>query len=155
MIRLLIFRSYGFKVTTIILLKVLHYLSLFLAGGLGVANVMLFKNHQKAGMPPAPPVQKTMMTLARLGLIAIVILWLTGIPLTYKVYGSFDLGWPFHLKLLGATSLLGAVAFLNLHLTKQSRDGNPPNPKVMKIVPSIARASLVVVLVGVAVLTTS
>ena len=155
MIRLLIFRSYGFKVTTIILLKVLHYLSLFLAGGLGVANVMLFKNHQKAGMPPAPPVQKTMMTLARLGLIAIVILWLTGLPLTYKVYGSFDLGWPFHLKLLGATSLLGAVAFLNLHLTKQSRDGNPPNSKVMKIVPSIARASLVVVLVGVAVLTTS
>ena len=155
MIRLLIFRSYGFKVTTIILLKVLHYLSLFLAGGLGVANVMLFKNHQKAGMPPAPPVQKTMMTLARLGLIAIVILWLTGLPLTYKVYGSFDLGWPFHLKLLGATSLLGAVAFLNLHLTKQSRDGNPPNPKVMKIVPPIARVSLVVVLVGVAVLTTS
>ena len=155
MIRLLIFRSYGFKVTTIILLKVLHYVSLFLAGGLGVANVMLFKNHQKAGMPPAPPVQKTMMTLARLGLIAIVILWLTGIPLTYKVYGSFDLGWPFHLKLLGATSLLGAVAFLNLHLTKQSRDGNPPNPKVMKIVPPIARVSLVVVLVGVAVLTTS
>ena len=155
MIRLLIFRSCGFKVTTIILLKVLHYVSLFLAGGLGVANVMLFKNHQIAGMPPAPPVQKTMMTLARLGLIAIVILWITGIPLTYKVYGSFDLGWPFHLKLLGATSLIGAVAFLNLHLTKQSRDGNPPNPKVMKIVPSIARASLVVVLVGVAVLTTS
>ena len=155
MIRLLIFRSYGFKLTTIILLKVLHYVSLFLAGGLGVANVMLFKNHQKAGMPPAPPVQKTMMTLSRLGLIAIVILWLTGILLTYKIYGSFYLGWPFHLKLLGATSLLGAVAFLNLHLTKQSRDGNPPDPKVMKIVPPIARVSLVVVLVGVAVLTTS
>ena len=140
---------------TVVLLKVLHYASLFLAGGLGVANVMLFKNHQDAGMPPALPVQKTMMTLARLGLIAIVILWLTGIPLTYKVYGSFDLDWPFHLKLLGATSLLGAVAFLNLHLTKQAKDGNPPNPKVMKIVPPIARASLVVVLVGVAVLTTS
>ena len=141
--------------TTVVLLKVLHYLSLFLAGGLGVANVMLFKNHQKAGMPPAPPVQTTMMTLARLGLISIVILWLTGIPLTYKVYGSFDLGWPLHLKLLGATSLIGAVGFLNLHLTKQAKDGSPPNPKVMKIVPPIARASLVVVLVGVAVLTTS
>ena len=155
MIRLLIFRSCGFKVTTIILLKVLHYVSLFLAGGLGVANVMLFKNHQIAGMPPAPPVQKTMMTLARLGLIAIVILWITGIPLTYKVYGSFDLGWPFHLKLLGATSLLGSVAFLNLHLTKQSRDGNPPNPKIIKMIPPMARVSLVVVLIGVAVLTTS
>ena len=141
--------------TTVIVLKVLHYVSLFLAGGLGVANVMLFKNHQIAGMPPAPPVQKTMMTLARLGLIAIVILWITGIPLTYKVYGSFDLGWPFNLKLLGGTSLLSAVAFLNLHLTKQSRDGNPPNPKVIKMIPPMARVSLVVVLIGVAVLTTS
>ena len=141
--------------TIVVVLKVLHYVSLFLAGGLGVANVMLFKNHQKAQIPPAPPVQKTMMTLARLGLIAIVTLWLTGIPLTYKVYGSFDLGWPLHLKLLGATSLIGAVGFLNFHLTKQAKDGNPPNPKVMKIVPPIARASLVVVLVGVAVLTTS
>lgn len=140
--------------TTIIVLKVLHYVSLFLAGGLGVANVMLFKSHQKAGLLPALPVQKTMMTLARLGLIAIAVLWITGIPLTYKVYGSFDLGWPFHLKLLGATSLLGSVAFLNLHLTKQSRDGNPPNPKIMRIVTPIARASLVLVLLGVAVLTT-
>ena len=141
--------------TIVVVLKVLHYVSLFLAGGLGVANVMLLKNHQKAQIPLAPPVQKTMITLARLGLLSIVTLWLTGIPLTYKVYGSFDLGWPFHLKLLGATSLLGAVAFLNLHLTKQARDGNPPNPKVMKMVPPIARASLVVVLTGVAVLTTS
>ena len=140
--------------TTIIVLKVLHYVSLFLAGGLGVANVMLFKSHQKAGLLPALPVQKTMMTLARLGLIAIAVLWITGIPLTYKVYGSFDLGWPFHLKLLGATSLLGSVAFLNLHLTKQSKDGNPPNPKIMRMVTPIARASLVLVLLGVAVLTT-
>ena len=140
--------------TIIIVLKVLHYVSLFLAGGLGVANVMLFKSHQKAGLLPALPVQKTMMTLARLGLIAIAALWITGIPLTHKVYGSFDLGWPFHLKLLGATSLLGSVAFLNLHLTKQSRNGNPPNPKIMRIVTPIARASLVLVLLGVAVLTT-
>ena len=140
--------------TTIIVLKVLHYVSLFLAGGLGVANMMLFKSHQKAGLLPALPVQKTMMTLARLGLIAIAALWITGIPLTHKVYGSFDLGWPFHLKLLGATSLLGSVAFLNLHLTKQSRDGNPPNPKIIRIVTPIARASLVLVLLGVAVLTT-
>ena len=140
--------------TIVVVLKVLHYVSLFLAGVLGVANVMLLKNHQKAQIPLAPPVQKTMITLARLGLLSIVTLWLTGIPLTYKVYGSFDLGWPFHLKLLGATSLISAVAFLNLHLTKQSRDGNPPNPKVMTIVPPITRASLVIVLLGVAVLTT-
>ena len=128
---------------------------MFLAGGLGVANAMLFKNHQKAEIPPVPPVQKTMMTLARLGLAAMVLLRVTDIPLTYKVYGSFDLGWPFHLKMFGATTLLAAIAFLNLHLTQQAKAGNPPSPRVMKMLPPTARASLVLVLIGIAVLTTS
>ena len=141
--------------TTVVLLKFFHYVSLFLADGLGVANALLFKNHQKAEVPPAPPVQKTMMTLARLGLFSLVILWATGIPLTFKVYGSFDLGWPFHLKMFGATILLAAVAFLNFHLTTQARAGCPPSPRVMKMIPPVARTSLVLVLIGVAVLTTS
>ena len=140
--------------TILVVLKFFHYVSLFLAGGLGVANALLFKNHQRAEMPPAPPVQKTMMTLARLGLAAIVVLWVTGVPLTYKIYGSFDLGWPFHLKMFGATILLTTVAFLNLHLTKQAKAGNPPSPRVMRLVPPIARTSLVLVLIGIAVLTT-
>mgnify|MGYP000202581644 FL=1 len=120
--------------TLIIILKFFHYLSLFLAGGLGVANAMLFKNHQKAGTAPAPPVRKTMMTLARLGLISIVSLCVTGIALTHKIYGSFDLGWAFHLKMFGATALLGGVGFLNLHETQQAKAGNPPSPKLMQMV---------------------
>lgn len=140
---------------TVVFFKFLHYVSLFLAGGLGVANTMLVKNHQKAGMPPAPPVQKTMMTMARLGLVSIVLLWATGIPLTIKVYGSFDLGWPFHIKIFGATILLAAVAFLNLHLTQKAKAGSPPNLRVMRLIPPLTRISLVLVLIGVAVLTTS
>ena len=139
---------------TVIFLKFLHYLSLFLAGGLGVANAMLFKNHQKAEVLPALPVQKTMMTLARLGLVSIVLLWATGMPLTIKVYGTFDLGWPFHLKMFGATILLAAVAFLNIHLAKQANAGSPPSLSVMRVIPPIARTSLALVLIGVAVLTT-
>lgn len=139
---------------TVVFFKFVHYVSLFLAGGLGVANTMLVKNHQKAGMPPAPPVQKTMMTMARLGLVSIVLLWATGIPLTIKVYGSFDLGWPFHIKIFGATILLAAVAFLNLHLTQQAKAGSPPNLRVMRLIPPLTRISLVLVLIGVAVFTT-
>jgi uncharacterized membrane protein len=141
--------------TIVVFLKFFHYVSLFLAGGLGVANAMLYKNHQKAKTPPAPAVQKTMMALARLGLASVIILWATGIPLTHIVYGSFDLGWPFHLKMLGASTLLAAVAFLNLHLSQQAKAGNPPSPRVMRLVSPIARTSLVLVLIGVAVLTTS
>lgn len=138
----------------IIGLKFIHYLALFLAGGLGVANSMLAKNHQKAGMPPAPPVQKTMMTLARLGLVALILLWATGIALTHSIYGSFALGWAFHLKLLGATILLVAVSFLNIHLSASAGKGVPPNPTVMKLIPMFARSGLVLVLFGIAVVTT-
>ena len=141
--------------TTIVFLKFVHYVSIFLAGGLGVANAMLSKNHQKAGMAPTEPVQQTMTTLARLGLVSIVVLWLTGLPMTVLLYGSFDLGWPFHLKIFGATTLLTVIAYLNLHLIKQARSGNSPNPKVMKVVPPIARTSLALVLIGIAVLTTA
>ena len=141
--------------TTIVFLKFFHYVSIFLAGGLGVANAMLFKNHQKAGMAPEPPVQQTMITLARLGLISIIVLWLSGLPMTILLYGSFDLGWPFYLKIFGATTLLAVVAFLNIHLIKQARTGNAPNPKLMKVVPPISRTSLLLVFIGIAVLTTS
>lgn len=139
----------------IVALKFFHYLSLFLAGGLGVANALLVKAHQKAGMPPAPPVQHTMLTLTRLGLVALVILWVTGIILTTKIYGSFNLGWAFHLKLLGATILLLVIAFLNIHLAASARNGTPPNPKIMASIPYITRASLAAVLIGIAIVTTT
>ena len=71
--------------SSIVIYKFFHYLALFLAGGLGVANALLARNHQKAEMPPAPPVQATMMTLARIGLLAIIILWATGIALTLSL----------------------------------------------------------------------
>ena len=87
-------------------------------------------------------------------MVSIVLLWATGIPLTIKVYGTFDLGWPFHLKMFGATILLAVVAFLNIHLTQQARVGSSPNLRVMRVVPPVARTSLTLVLIGIAVLTT-
>ena len=135
-------------------LKFLHYLALFLAGGLGVANGLLAKAHQMAGQPPAPPVQQTMIKLARLGLVAIIFLWLTGIGLGYLIYSGLAVGWAFHMQLLGATILLGSVSFLNLHLSSTSKVGALPNPSVMKIIPMVSRGGLVLVLLGIAITTT-
>ena len=140
--------------STIIVLKFLHYLALFLAGGLGVANGLLTKAHQKAGQLPALPVQQTMMKLAHLGLVAVVLLWVTGFGLTHLVYGGFAIGWAFHIKLLGATILLGAISFLNIHLTSRSKAGLPPDPSVTKIIPIVSRGALLLVLLGIAITTT-
>ena len=136
-------------------LKFLHYLALFLAGGLGVANGLLAKAHQIAGEPPAPPVQQTSMKLARLGLGAIILLWVTGIGLSYLIYSGFAVGWAFHMKLLGATILLGSISFLNFHLTSTRKVGASHNLSVMKIIPIILRGALVLVLLGIAITTTS
>ena len=140
--------------STIIILKFIHYLGLFLAGGLGVANGLLTKAHQKAGQPPALPVQQTMMKLAHLGLVAVVLLWVTGFGLTHLVYDGFAMGWAFHMKLLGATILLGTISFLNIHLISRSKAELPPDQSVMKIIPIVSRGALALVLLGIAITTT-
>ena len=53
----------------IVILKFFHFLSLFLAGGAGVANVLIGKEHQKAKEVPSAVVQRSMMKLARIGLV--------------------------------------------------------------------------------------
>ena len=75
--------------------------------------------------------------------------------MTCLLYGSLDLGWPFQLKIFQPIILAATVAFLNLHLIKQAKTGSPQNPQVMKVVPPITRTSLVLVLIGIAALTTS
>jgi len=141
--------------TFIVLLKFLHYISLFLAGGLGIANGLLLSSHHKENLSPSIAVKKTMLNLARIGLISIILLWITGILLTYLIYGSFNIGWSFHLKLFGATILLLTISFLNYYLNSSAKKGIEPNPKIMKIIPYFARSSLVIVLFSIAILTTS
>ena len=124
-----------------------------MAGGLGVANGILVKTHNKHSVIPATPVQQTMVLLARLGLVALIILWITGYFLTYQIYGGFNLGWAFHLKLFGASALLIAITFLNYHLFDCSKKGVAPNTQIMKVIPVVARTSLLLVLIGIAILT--
>ncbi|MGB1528147.1 MAG: hypothetical protein ACPG9H_03745, partial [Candidatus Puniceispirillaceae bacterium] len=78
-----------------------------------------------------------------------------GIGLSYLIYSGLAVGWAFHMKLLGATVLLGSVSFLNVHLSSTSKVGAMPNPFVMKVIPMISRGALVVVLLGIAITTTS
>ncbi|WP_347824316.1 hypothetical protein [uncultured Planktomarina sp.] len=96
-----------------------------------------------------------MAKLARIGLVAIVLLWVTGFGLAYRVYGGMNLGLAFNIKLLGATGLLGVVIFINTYPQAMAKKGQALNPKLMKILPMVARSALVLVLVGIAVTTTS
>lgn len=137
----------------IITLKFFHYIALFLAGGLGVANGMLASAHAKSGVQPAPPVRATMMRLARLGLASLILIWLTGIGLYHQLYQGMGMSWAFTMKIIAASILLAAVAFLNVHLSQSAKTDTAPNAKIMKIIPMISRGALVFVLLGIAIAT--
>ena len=58
------------------------------------------------------------------------------------------------MKLFGATVLLGTVIFVNAYASFKIKKDQGPDLKIMKIVATIVRLSLVLVLLGVAIPTT-
>ncbi|MGC6517328.1 MAG: hypothetical protein ACON49_04810 [Candidatus Puniceispirillaceae bacterium] len=141
-------------VSLVITLKFFHYLALFLAGGLGVANGMLASAHAKAATPPAPPVQQTMMRLARLGLVALLLIWVTGLGLYHALYQDMPLSLAFGAKLLGASLLLGTVCMVNIHLSQSRKANRPPNQTFIRRLTMISRGALILVLFCIAIVTT-
>jgi hypothetical protein len=136
-------------------LKFIHYLSIFVAGGIGIGGAVIQSAHVKAKVPPAPHVGRAMRVLGLLALIAIVALWVTGFGLAYSIYGTMNIGTAFNIKLLGATALLVASSISNFHLHKAMQAQVPPNAKLMKIMMSVSRVALVLVFVGIAITTTT
>jgi len=85
--------------------KFLHLFSLLLAGGGVIGAAVIQSIYKKEGKIPEPHLAKGFRILAFLSLVAIITMWVTGIIQTLIIYGSFSLGWSFHLKLLSPIQL--------------------------------------------------
>jgi uncharacterized membrane protein len=128
--------------------KFLHLISLFIAGGGGIGNAVIQSIYKKEGKIPEPHLAKSFRVLAFISLIAVVVMWVTGIILAILIYGSFNLGWSFHVKLLGATLILLTSLLINVHLKKCSQNQIPPNQTLMKYSASLARLGLILAIAG-------
>ena len=128
--------------------KFLHLISLFMAGGGGIGNAVIQSIYKKEGKIPEPHLAKSFRILAFISLIAVITMWVTGVVLAILIYGGFDLGWYFHIKLIGATLILLSVLYVNLHLKKCSQNQIPPNQQLMKYSASIARLGLILAIAG-------
>ena len=128
--------------------KFLHLFSLLLAGGGVIGTAVIQSIYKKEGKIPEPHLAKGFRILAFLSLLAIVIMWVTGIILTLVIYGSFSLGWAFHVKLLGATIILIVSLTINIHLKKSAQNQTPPDPNVMRYLASTGRLGFLVALGG-------
>ena len=128
--------------------KFLHLFSLLLAGGGVIGAAVIQSIYKKEGKIPEPHLAKGFRILAFLSLIAIITMWATGIIQTLIIYGSFSLGWSFHLKLFGATLILIASLIINIHLKKSALNQALPNQKTMRYSASAARLGFILALSG-------
>ena len=97
---------------------------------------------------PEPHLARGFKVLAFLSLLAIITMWVTGIILLLVIYGSFNLGWTFHMKLFGASLILITAIFINMHLYVSAKKNLSPNQKYIKNSGSLSRLGLILAIAG-------
>lgn len=135
----------------IIVLKFLHFLALFSAGGIGVGGAIVQSVYIKEGKVPEPHLGKAFRILGFIGLISIIILWISGMVLVKLLYGSFSINIAFTIKIIGAATILIVSCISNFHVFAAFKNQSPPNTKFMKKMMVIGRSGLVLALGGAAV----
>ena len=128
--------------------KFLHLISLFIAGGGGIGSAVIQSIYKKEGKAPEPHLARGFKILAFLSLLAIITMWITGIILLLLIYGSFNLGWAFHIKLFGATLILITSVFINAHLYISAKKSSFPNQKYINNSASLSRLGVILAIAG-------
>ena len=135
----------------LIIIKFLHYLAIVFAGGVLVGGGVIQSVYTKANEVPNLHVSKILKLLGYIGLVSLIILWITGLLLSNIIYGGFSINSAFTIKIMAAGFLLGISIFVNLHVYNASKRQIPPNKKIMKIATMSGRGLLVIVLIGAAI----
>ena len=107
--------------------------------------------YTKANQIPDLTTAKILKFLGYIGLISLIILWISGIILSINLYGGFIINSAFTIKLIAAGFLLGLSAYVNFHVFNCSKNNLPPNKSIMKIATMSGRGLLVIVLIAAAI----
>ena len=136
---------------SLIIIKFLHYLAIVFSGGALVGGGLINSVFTKANQVPDMNVGKVLKLLGYIGLISLIILWLTGMLLANIIYGGFDINSAFNVKILAAALLLIISFGVNIHIYNSSKKKLPPNKKIIKIATMFGRGLIVIVLLGAAI----
>ena len=137
--------------TTIILLKFIHYLAIVFSGSVLVGSGVIQSVYKKANKIPDLITAKVLKLFGYIGLISLIVLWISGIILSINLYGGFNINSSFTIKLIAASLLLGLSFFVNLHVFNSSKNNFPPNKTIMKIATMTGRGLLIIVLIAAAI----
>ena len=137
--------------TLIITLKFIHYLAIVFSGGVLVGGGVVQSVYAKANQIPDLTTAKILKLLGYIGLISLIVLWISGIELSINLYGSFIINSAFTIKIIAAGILLGLSTFVNFHVFNSSKNNLPPNKTIMKIATMSGRGLLIIVLISAAI----
>ena len=137
--------------TIIVTLKFIHYLAIVFAGGVLVGGGVIQSVYARVNQIPDLTTAKILKLLGYIGLISLIILWISGIILSINLYGGFIINSAFTIKIIAAGILLGLSAFVNFHVYNSSKNNLPPNKTIIKIATMTGRGLLVIVLITAAI----
>ena len=137
--------------TLIITLKFIHYLAIVFSGGVLVGGGVIQSVYAKANQIPDLITAKILKLLGYIGLISLIVLWISGIVLSINLYGGFIINSAFTIKIIAAGILLGLSTFVNFHVFNSSKNNLPPNKTIMKIATMSGRVLLIIVLISAAI----
>jgi uncharacterized membrane protein len=106
-------------------IKFLHIFGLMLGSGAAFGSFAVARQVRLSAGPPPKELLALRPLFARTALVAIVLLWLTGLWLYADAYAGVALGWPFHAKLGTAALLLVAIIVVNV-IARRTAAGAPP-----------------------------
>lgn len=124
------------------ILKIIHMFGLYVGGAAGIGNGLLMAKVMKSDQPPPPYVGQVMGMIGKMGFVAIVLLWITGIGMMMLNGGIASVGLTFWVKLVGATLVLAAASMMTLIGIKAEKAGTPPDLKKIKSISRLAHVGL-------------
>ena len=131
---------------SLIILKFLHYIAIVFSGGSLVGGGLINSIFTKAKQVPDIYVGKVLKLLGYIGLISLILLWLTGMLLVNIIYGGFLINNAFNVKIIAAALLLILSFIVNIHIYNSSKKQVTPNKNIIKLATMSGRGLLIIVL---------
>ena len=113
--------------------KFFHFFALFMGGAAGFGHLALDRAEKKIGGPPPEHYKIIRPMLGMFGLIAIVLLWITGVIMYRMEYADAELGAAFLIKLAAAGIMLVVTIYISWLAMKAGKAGTPPPPIVAQL----------------------
>ena len=112
----------------LLVLKLVHFFALMLGSAASIGNTVLAGQLAARNEPPSAIIPAVMAIFGRMGVTAIVLLWLTGLGMSWLQYGTLWLGWLFALKLLAAAGVIVLGGLAGRMAAKARATRTPPDP---------------------------